>query len=84
MQVKQVNMYEAKTHFSQLVKCVATGENKEIVIANRGTPMAKIVPYEKAEERKIGVAEGKYNIPSTVEEFDSCNDEIAAMFGLSL
>lgn len=34
------------------------------------------------EERRLGVVEGEYDIPSTVEELDECNDEIVAMFGV--
>ena len=34
---------------------------------------------EKKQNRKIGIADGKYKAPS-VEEFDECNDEIADMF----
>jgi prevent-host-death family protein len=39
---KQVNLYDAKTHLSQLVKEAAAG--REIIIANAGTPMARLVP----------------------------------------
>lgn len=39
---KQVNLYEAKTHLSQLVKEAAAG--REIIIANAGEPMARLVP----------------------------------------
>jgi len=38
---KQVNLYEAKTHLSQLVDAAARGE--EIVIAKNGKPMAKLL-----------------------------------------
>jgi prevent-host-death family protein len=41
---KQVNLYEAKTHLSELVERAALGE--EIVIAKAGRPKAKIVPIE--------------------------------------
>ncbi len=36
------NIYEAKTHLSQLVDRAAAGE--EIVIAKAGTPVARLVP----------------------------------------
>lgn len=38
----QVNILEAKTRLSQLVKAAQAGE--EVIIANRGEPVAKIVP----------------------------------------
>lgn len=37
-----VNIYEAKTHLSRLLRRVRAGE--EIVIADNGTPVAKLVP----------------------------------------
>jgi len=39
---RTVNLYEAKTHLSDLVDQAAKGE--EIVIAKSGTPMARLVP----------------------------------------
>jgi len=39
-----VNTHEAKTQFSKLLRRVAAGE--EITIANRGVPVARLVPVE--------------------------------------
>ena len=41
----QVNIHEAKTHFSRLVERAAAGE--EIVIAKAGEPRARLVPLER-------------------------------------
>jgi prevent-host-death family protein len=38
----QVNIFEAKNRPSQLIKSVQAGE--EVVIANRGEPVARLVP----------------------------------------
>jgi prevent-host-death family protein len=38
----QVNILEAKNRLSQLVKAAQTGE--DVVIANRGEPVARLVP----------------------------------------
>ncbi len=38
----QVNILEAKNRFSELVKSAQAGE--EVIIANRGVPMARLVP----------------------------------------
>jgi prevent-host-death family protein len=43
----QVNLYEAKTHFSSLVDRAAKGE--VIIIAKSGKPMAKLSPMKDAE-----------------------------------
>ena len=42
---KQVNLYDAKTQLSQLVKEAAAGA--EIIIAKAGQPMARLVPLAK-------------------------------------
>jgi prevent-host-death family protein len=38
----QVNIFEAKNRLSQLIRSVQAGE--EVVIANRGEPVARLVP----------------------------------------
>ena len=40
-----INLYEAKTHLSQLVDRAAQGE--EIIIAKAGKPRAKLVPFRE-------------------------------------
>ena len=53
-----INLYDAKTHLSELVERAAAGE--EIVIAKAGQPKAKLVPYqEKKKPRKGGFLRGK-------------------------
>ncbi len=48
--MKQVSLYEAKTHLSKLVDEAAAGE--EIVIAKNGKPMARLRPLDDAQVRK--------------------------------
>jgi len=45
-----VNIHEAKTHLSRLIERVAAGE--EIVIGKAGRPIARLVPYVGARERR--------------------------------
>ena len=55
-----LNLYEAKTHLSDLVERAAAGE--EIVIAKAGTPMARLVAMPEPEPtvlRKPGLLKGK-------------------------
>ena len=52
-----VNVHEAKTHLSKLLERVHAGE--EIVLAKAGKPYARLVPLEKAQPRKPGIAEGR-------------------------
>lgn len=72
-----VNMYEAKTHFSELVH--AATEGREIFIARAGKPVAKLVPL-KAEKRKVrfGILKGKLHLAN---DFDApLPDEIIDLF----
>jgi prevent-host-death family protein len=46
----KVNIHEAKTQLSKLLQRVAAGE--EITIANRGVPIARLVPLEHASTRR--------------------------------
>lgn len=63
----QVNVHEAKTHFSKLLARVAAGE--EIVIARAGKPVAKLVAVEeKAKRRLPGMDAGKVWI---ADDFDA-------------
>lgn len=47
---KVVNVHEAKTHFSKLLKRAHEGE--EIVLSKAGKPYAKLVPIEAAPKRR--------------------------------
>jgi len=66
--MSQVNIHEAKTHLSRLVKEAAKG--REIVIAIAGKPVARLVPLEAAptKRRKPGRLKGKIRI---VDDFDA-------------
>jgi prevent-host-death family protein len=51
-----VNVHEAKTHLSRLLKRAHEGE--EIVLAKAGKPYARLVPLEEAKPRVPGIADG--------------------------
>lgn len=58
---KTVNLYEAKTHLSELVERAARGE--EVVIAKAGQPKARLVPLGRStKSRKPGAWEGRVTI----------------------
>jgi prevent-host-death family protein len=61
----QVNILEAKTQLSKLVDAAMRGE--EVVIANRGKPMVKLVRAETPPKRRWGAWEGLM----TEEEIDA-------------
>jgi len=68
------NMYEAKTKLSEIVEKARSGE--EVILMNRGEPVAKVVPFErKKEPRKLGFAKdikvlpGFDEIPEGFEDY---------------
>jgi prevent-host-death family protein len=64
---KEINIHNAKTHFSELLRQVAKG--KEIVIANRGVPVARLVPIPaQLNRRELGKYEGQVVIS---DDFDA-------------
>ncbi len=63
----QINIYEAKTTFSKLVKKAIAGE--EIIIARSGKPVAKLVPFQKPHSDRVpGSAKGRVFISQDFDE----------------
>jgi len=50
--MRLVNIHEAKTHLSRLLKRIAQGE--EIVIAKAGKPIARLTRYDAPREPRKG------------------------------
>ncbi|MBA2261931.1 MAG: type II toxin-antitoxin system Phd/YefM family antitoxin [Solirubrobacterales bacterium] len=70
----QVNVHEAKTQLSKLLKRAEAGE--EVVIARDGTPVARLAPVEQPAVQ-LGWAKGKVWI---ADDFDAWDDELEEMF----
>jgi prevent-host-death family protein len=74
---ESVNVYEAKTHLSQLLDRAAAGE--EIVIARAGRPVARLValaePWHR--QRVHGAWHGQVSI---APDFDDLPAEVEAAF----
>lgn len=64
--MKTVNIHEAKTHLSRLLRQVAAGE--EVVIARSGRPVARLVPIERERPRALGTDRGLFCVP---DDFDA-------------
>jgi prevent-host-death family protein len=63
----RVNIHEAKTQFSKLLKRVGNGE--EIIISKAGKPIARLVPINEVTEKRLpGSAKGEILI---AEDFDA-------------
>lgn len=74
---RQVNLYDAKTHLSELVEDAARGD--EIVIAKAGEPMARLVPLATSRPpRRPGAWKGRIWIS---DDFDApLPDDVLAAF----
>jgi prevent-host-death family protein len=76
---EQVNIHEAKTHFSRLVERAAAGE--EIVIARAGEPRARLVPLERPSGRRRGYGSMRGKIWLAGDwDSDETNETIALMY----
>lgn len=75
----QVNMLEAKSDLSKLVKLLESKQEEVIYLARNGTAIVQmtLIP-KKSANRRIGVAEGKFKVP---DEFDKWDKEVEDMFG---
>ncbi len=74
----QVNMLEAKTDLSKLVKMLETKQEEVIYLSRNGTAVVQmtLVP-PKNKNKRIGVAEGKFRVP---DEFAAWDKEVEEMF----
>jgi antitoxin (DNA-binding transcriptional repressor) of toxin-antitoxin stability system len=66
-QPKTVNIHEAKTHFSKLLRRVARGE--EVVISRAGQPIARLSRINPPlKERVPGSAKGLFVVPDNFND----------------
>lgn len=75
--MRTVNMHEAKTRLSALVRDLRAGSETEIVIAVAGKPAAKLVPVGKPAPRQLGPDRGLIVI---APDFDAVDAHIATLF----
>lgn len=66
----QVNLYEAKTRLSELIREALAGE--EVVIARHGKPVARLVPYRRAGGLSPGFLKGQVRWS---DDFDALLDD---------
>ena len=63
----QINIHDAKTHFSRIINQVLQGD--DIVIARDGKPLIRLIPYsEEANVRRGGQLKGLIEIS---DDFDA-------------
>jgi prevent-host-death family protein len=66
--METVNIHQAKTNLSRLLSRVELGE--EIIISNRGIPIAKLVPFHPSSNRRasLGLDRERFTVP---DDFDA-------------
>ncbi|MBR4473887.1 MAG: type II toxin-antitoxin system Phd/YefM family antitoxin [Oscillospiraceae bacterium] len=73
----QVNVLEAKTGFSKLIRILESGMEDSITVARNGKPVVKIVLIDQpVVSKRIGIARGKFRAP---DDFDAAGEEAAAL-----
>ena len=70
-----VNIHEAKTHFSKLLKEVASGHR--VIISRAGEPVAELIPIKKHGKRTPGTLNDQISIS---DDFDQPLDEFEKEF----
>lgn len=70
-----INVHDAKSNLSELLRRVERGE--EIVVARAGKPVAKLVPYTAPPPREPGRWAGQIVI---ADDFDETPEELVASF----
>ncbi|WP_448268266.1 type II toxin-antitoxin system Phd/YefM family antitoxin [Nostoc sp. DSM 114159] len=76
--METVNIHQAETNLSQLLLRVEHGE--EIIISDRGIPVAKLVPFRTSSNRRdsLGQDKGRFVVP---EDFNApLPDEMLVAF----
>jgi prevent-host-death family protein len=72
----EVNIHEAKTHLSRLLKRVTAGE--EVTISKAGEPVAKLIAARtQGKSRPMGMDRGKIWM---ADDFDRPDPELEALF----
>ena len=76
--MRQCNLYEAKTHLSQLVQAALDGE--EVLIARAGKPAVRLVPVQST-DRTSGWGMLTVDTSALEAGFDTeVEDQVAALF----
>ena len=76
-----VNIHDAKTHLSRILRDVIAGET--VVLCRRNVAVAEIRPVgaSRTQPRPIGLAKGTFEVPSTFLD-PLPDEELAAFEGL--
>lgn len=78
--MKRVNIFDAKTDLSKLIKQLETKEEDVIIIARNGNPVAQLVPYKVNDaSNRLGACPELAELIDW-ETFDELDKEVEEMF----
>ena len=76
--MRPVSLSQATKTLSRLVEAIELGQEREIVIARNGRPVARLVSVDTQQPGpRLGVAKGLFEVP---EDIDAHNAEQAQSF----
>jgi prevent-host-death family protein len=76
--LKTISVFEAKTHLSQVLEELSSGNVEGYVITRHGKPIARLTPEPSAKPlARIGIAKHRFVVPDSIDERA---DEAAALF----
>jgi prevent-host-death family protein len=76
--MKTLQLAEAKTHFSSILRDVEAGNEVAIAYGKRKKTVAVIIPYEKwkkSQKRQLGTLEGKISV-EFAKDFSMTDEEL--------
>ena len=76
--MKTLQLAEAKTHFSSILKDVEAGYEVAITYGKKRKTIAVIIPYEKwkrSQKRQLGTLEGKMSV-EFAKDFSMTDEEL--------
>jgi len=79
--MKTIQLAEAKTHFSSIMKIVQAGDEVAIAYGKKKQTIAVIIPYkqwEKYKKRKLGTLEGKMSVVFA-KDFAISDEELVSL-----
>jgi len=74
--METINVHQAKTTLSQLLRQVASGET--VIISRNGEPAAKLVPFTEPPKRRVGGRDR--NLFRVPDDFDRESKEVTQLF----
>jgi antitoxin (DNA-binding transcriptional repressor) of toxin-antitoxin stability system len=67
--MKELSVFEAKTHLSRFLEELATGKSDGYIITRHGKAIARLTPEPIAlQSARIGVAKDQFSVPDSIDE----------------